>query len=151
MQLNWIYKPFDELTPKELYAILHLRSEVFVVEQNCVYLDMDFKDEKSFHLAGWDGDRLVAYVRIVPPGISFNDPSIGRVVTSPAYRKGGAGRQLMQLAIEKTLEQFNHRTITIGAQLYLKQFYGSLGFVQISEQYIEDGIPHIHMQLTAEN
>ena len=101
MQLNWTYKSFDELTPKELYAILHLRSEVFVVEQNCVYLDMDFKDEKSFHLAGWDADKLVAYCRIVMPGVSFDDPSIGRVVSSPAYRKSGAGRQMMQLAIEK--------------------------------------------------
>ncbi|MFT3681327.1 MAG: GNAT family N-acetyltransferase [Ferruginibacter sp.] len=151
MQLHWVYKSFDELTAKELYAIMHLRSEVFVVEQNCVYLDADFKDAGSFHLAGWDGDNLVAYCRLLPAGLAFEEPSIGRVVTSPKYRKGGSGRQLMQLAIEKTLQQFGNRTITIGAQLYLQQFYGSLGFVQISETYLEDGIPHIHMQFTPEN
>ncbi|MBL0355539.1 MAG: GNAT family N-acetyltransferase [Chitinophagaceae bacterium] len=149
MQLNWIYKPFNELTAAELYAILQLRNEVFVVEQNCVYQDADNKDQPAYHLCGWDGDTLVAHCRILPTGISYDDhPSIGRVVTSPQYRKGGYGRQLMQLGIEKTIGQFGDPVIIIGAQLYLQAFYESLGFVQISETYMEDGIPHITMQLS---
>jgi ElaA protein len=149
MKLNWVYKSFNELSATELYAIMYLRSEVFVVEQNCVYLDADHKDEASFHLAGWDNNSLIAYCRIMPAGLAFDEPSIGRVVTSPAHRKTGSGRVLMQTAIQKTLEQFDDRKITIGAQLYLREFYGSLGFVQISDQYIEDGIPHIEMQYKA--
>jgi ElaA protein len=147
MQLKWIYKQFDELTAKELYAVMQLRNEVFVVEQNCVYQDADNKDQQAFHLCGWDAGVLVAHCRILPAGVSYaGHPSIGRVVTSPGYRKGGHGRQLMQLGIEKTIEQFGDPVIIIGAQLYLKAFYGSLGFVQTSELYMEDGIPHITMQ-----
>jgi ElaA protein len=147
MQLNWTCKTFDELTAAELYAIMQLRNEVFVVEQNCVYQDADNKDQASYHLCGWDGTVLAAHCRILPKGISYPDhPSIGRVVTSPKYRRGGYGRQLMQLGIEKTIELFGDRVIIIGAQLYLKDFYGSLGFVQSSEVYLEDGIPHITME-----
>ena len=149
MELNWKYIAFDELTPAELYAIMQLRNEVFVVEQNCVYQDADNKDEKSFHLAGWHNETLVAYCRILPPSLAFENASIGRVVTSPAYRKTGSGRKLMTLAIQKTLDQFACREITIGAQLYLKKFYESLGFIQTSEPYIEDNIPHIHMDYTS--
>jgi ElaA protein len=149
--MNWTYKIFDTLTAPELYNIMRLRSQVFVVEQNCVYLDADGKDEHSWHLCGWDGNTLVAYCRILPPGLAFTEASIGRVVSNPAFRRTGAGRRLMEIAIEKTLQQFNVRTITIGAQLYLQQFYGSLGFVPVGETYLEDGIPHIHMQFTAEN
>ena len=147
MQLNWIYKSFHLLTVEELYAIMQLRNEVFSVEQNCVYQDADDKDQASFHLAGWDGNKLAAYCRILPAGLSYESPSIGRVVSSPAYRKCGCGQQLMQLAITKTLEQFNHPTITISAQFYLEKFYSHLGFQQISDIYDEDGIPHIKMQL----
>ncbi len=147
MQLNWVYKRFDELTATELYAILQLRNEVFVVEQNCVYQDADNKDSQSFHLAGWYGDDLAAYCRIMPPGISYPECSIGRVVSSPAYRKKGAGRELMKKGIEKAFNEFNSTAITIGAQLYLKDFYTSLGFKQSGGQYFEDGIPHIAMQL----
>ncbi len=148
-QLTWKYSSFSELSSIELYAILQLRNEVFVVEQNCVYQDADDKDPASFHLAGWDGRKLVAYCRIVPPGISFLEASIGRVVTSPAYRNTGKGRELMTLAIAKTLEQYNCPKIIIGAQLYLKSFYESLGFVQISDTYLEDNIPHIEMRYPA--
>ncbi len=147
MQLNWILKKFDELTPAELYSIMQLRNEVFVVEQNCVYQDADDKDQASLHFCGWDHEKLVAYTRIIPPGISYHEASIGRVVTSPAYRKTGAGRQLMLESISRTFDQFNCTTIKIGAQLYLKKFYQSLGFIQSSEQYLEDGIPHIEMIL----
>ena len=147
MQLNWTYKSFDELTAAELYSILQLRTEVFSVEQNCVYQDMDGKDQAAFHLCGWAGADLAAYCRILPSGISYSHPSIGRVVTSPAYRKGGYGRELMQYAITKTIIQFGDPVIIISAQLYLQNFYQSLGFVKTSEPYLEDGIPHIKMQL----
>jgi len=147
MQLNWIYKSFHHLTVAELYAIMQLRNEVFSVEQNCVYQDADDKDQACYHLAGWDGKKLAAYCRILPAGLSYDSPGIGRVVSSPAYRKSGFGRQLMQQAIAKTHSQFNHPLITISAQFYLEKFYTSLGFKQISGIYEEDGIPHIKMQL----
>jgi ElaA protein len=147
MALNWTYKHFDELTAKELYAAMRLRGEVFVVEQNCPYLDADNLDQASWHLFGWDGDHLAAYCRILPPGVAFEQASIGRVVSSPQSRGTGVGRQLMQVAIEKTLQQFNVAQIKIGAQLYLKAFYESLGFAQSGEGYLEDDIPHIPMLL----
>lgn len=145
--MNWVYKNFNDLTVLELYAILKLRSEVFVVEQNCVYLDTDNKDQLSFHLSGWIGKDLVAYARILPPGSAFEEASIGRVVTNPQYRKTGAGKALMQRAIEKTLQQFDVSAIKIGAQLYLLSFYKSLGFKISGPEYLEDGIPHIEMAL----
>ncbi len=148
MQLNWILKKFDELTATELYAIMQLRNEVFVVEQNCVYQDADGKDRKSFHFMGWDGAMLVAYARIIPQEISYTEANIGRVVTSPKYRGAGAGRELMQLSINNTFRLFNCTSIKIGAQLYLKKFYEALGFVQCSDQYPEDNILHIEMMLS---
>jgi len=147
MHLNWVFKRFDELSVAELYAIMKLRSEVFVVEQNCVYQDADGKDLQSMHLCGWDGGNLAAYTRIIPPGISYAEASIGRVVTAPAYRKSGAGRKLMEESIKHTLHVFNCRSIKIGAQVYLTKFYQSLGFTQSSNEYLEDGIPHIEMTL----
>ncbi|HOZ79762.1 MAG TPA: GNAT family N-acetyltransferase [Ferruginibacter sp.] len=146
MQLHWVYKNFGELSVDELYAILQLRNEVFSVEQNCVYQDADDKDQPAYHLCGWDGSKLAAYCRILPKGISYGHPSIGRVVTSPQYRKEGYGREMMQLAVRKTIEQFNDPVIIISAQLYLQHFYESIGFVQVSDTYMEDGIPHIKMQ-----
>lgn len=148
MQLNWVYKKFDELSPAELYAIMRLRNEVFVVEQNCVYQDADGKDPGSWHLAGWDHENLVAYTRIIPPGISYKEASIGRVVTSPRYRGTGAGRELMKQSISKVFSQFSCTVIRIGAQLYLTGFYQSLGFIQTGDEYLEDGIPHIEMVLS---
>jgi ElaA protein len=147
MSLNWILKEFVELTTAELYAIMQLRNEVFVVEQNCVYQDADGKDQRSLHFCGWDGEQLAAYTRIIPPGISYPEPSIGRVVTSPAYRNTGAGRKLMEESIRHAFERFNADSIRIGAQVYLAKFYQSLGFIQSSEEYLEDGIPHIEMIL----
>lgn len=147
MQLTWIFKSFDELTTTELYAILQLRCEVFVVEQNCVYLDIDGKDKKSFHLMAWHGDDLAAYTRLVPPRISFAEASIGRVLSSPKYRRLGIGITLMQKSIHHTLESYATTKIRIGAQLYLKAFYESFGFVTQGEEFLEDGIPHIEMLL----
>lgn len=145
MQINWLLKKFEELTPFQLYAILQLRNEVFVVEQNCVFQDADDKDQNSHHLMGLDNDQLVAYTRIVPPGAIYNLPSIGRVVTSPSVRKLGVGRELMNRSINAVYDLFGHQPVKIGAQLYLKKFYNSLGFEQVSEVYLEDGIEHIYM------
>ncbi len=142
---NWQRKPFQQLTPHELYAIMHLRSEVFVVEQNCPYLDPDGKDQGSDHLMCWDGDRLVTYARLLPAGLSFDEVSIGRVVSSPAYRGTGAGRELIQRAIDACYERFGQAPIRIGAQLYLKHFYSSFGFVAEGDVYLEDNIEHIEM------
>ena len=148
MNLIWIYKNFDELTTSELYAVLQLRSEVFVVEQNCVYQDIDNKDPKCFHLMAFDEDTLVAYSRILPPGLSFEETSIGRVINKGSYRGKGIGITLIEKAIEKSLSTFATKEIKIGAQLYLKKFYESFGFKQTSEIYLEDGIEHIDMLLT---
>ncbi|MEO7306339.1 MAG: GNAT family N-acetyltransferase [Ferruginibacter sp.] len=147
MPLNWIIKEFAELTTAELYTIMQLRNEVFVVEQDCVYQDADGKDQRSMHFCGWDGEKLAAYTRLIPPGISYTEASIGRVVTAPEYRNTGAGRKLMEESIKHTLNQFNTDSIRIGAQVYLAKFYLSLGFIQSSPEYLEDGIPHIEMIL----
>ena len=143
----WTYKHFNELNTSELYEILSLRSKVFVVEQNCVYQDLDYKDQSSWHLMGRIDDKLASYVRIIPPGVSYEEASIGRVLTDPAQRNKGLGKELMQTAIEKTVSQFNVNSIKIGAQCYLKKFYGDLGFIICSEEYLEDGIPHVEMRL----
>jgi ElaA protein len=144
--MDWICKKFDELTPTELYAILQLRNEVFVVEQNCVFQDADGKDEYCYHLMCWDEKKLVAYTRLVPPGISYVESSIGRVVNSPSIRGKGLGKDLMLRSIQLTNSLFNaDNQIKIGAQLYLKRFYESVGFVQSGDVYLEDGISHIEM------
>ena len=147
MEINWTLKKFDDLTSAELYAIMQLRNEVFVVEQNCVYQDADDKDAKSFHFMGWQKNMLAAYTRIIPQGISYTQASIGRVVTSPKFRRSGIGKQLMELSISNTFSLFNCSEIKIGAQLYLKKFYEGMGFLQCSEEYVEDNIPHIEMLL----
>jgi ElaA protein len=141
----WTVKKFDALTPTELYTILRLRSEVFVVEQTCVFLDMDNKDQSSWHLMGWENEVLMAYTRLVPPGISYTEPSIGRVVTSPAARGNGFGKSLMEKSIEQAEALFGKKPIRIGAQVYLTHFYNSFGFEQSSDIYEEDGIDHIEM------
>jgi ElaA protein len=145
--LNWKTKAFNELNNYELYAILKLRGKVFVVEQNCVYLDMDDKDQKSLHLMGFDGDALVAYSRLLPSGISYTETSIGRVVTDPNYRRKGLGKELMQVSLDKLYEVFGKQPIRIGAQCYLNAFYESFGFTINSDEYLEDGIPHVEMVL----
>jgi ElaA protein len=123
MTIEWTCKYFQELSLDDLYAILRLRSEVFVVEQNCVFVDMDDKDQQCWHVCGWQDEKLVAYTRLVPPGVAYAHASIGRVVTSPAARRTGIGRELMEYSIEKTISLFGKKSIKIGAQLYLKNFY----------------------------
>lgn len=148
MQIQWIVKRFSQLTPEELYAALQLRNEVFVVEQNCVFQDADDKDQEAYHLLGFHNNKLVAYTRLVPGGVIYEEPSIGRVVTSPSLRGAGAGKELMQQSINTAYELFGIKPIKIGAQLYLKKFYEGFGFQQISDVYLEDGIPHIYMLKT---
>ena len=146
--MNWSCKKFDELTVHELYAILQLRNEVFVVEQNCVFQDADNKDQQCFHLMGWEQKKLAAYTRIAAAGIFYEETSIGRVVTSPSSRRKGLGRELMIQSIDALHSLFGKGSaIKIGAQLYLKKFYESLGFMQTSDIYLEDGIEHIEMLL----
>ena len=147
MEINYYIKKFEELEPYELYAILQLRNLVFAVEQNCVYPDMDDKDQKADHLMGWQDGRLVAYTRLLGPGVSYTEPSIGRVVTSSLFRRTGEGRRLMQRSIELIRSKYPGQPVRIGAQLYLHKFYSSLGFIKCSDVYLEDGIEHIEMLL----
>ena len=144
--IRWQLKSFHELTAAELYAIMRLRAEVFIVEQNCPYQDADGKDLKSHHLMGYDaGDGLVAFSRLLPPGVSYAEASIGRVVSSPKVRRTGAGRELMKQSLLEMEKLFGKGPVRIGAQAYLRKFYEDFGFVQEGEEYLEDGIPHIIM------
>ncbi len=144
-QVIWHYKAFEQLTPKELYKILQLRSEVFVIEQQCFYQDMDDKDLVSSHLWAEVDGQVAAYARILGPGISYQDASIGRVISNPAFRGMSLGKQLMTNAIEIIHSNFIGAPIRISAQAYLVRFYSNLGFKQVSEEYLEDDIPHIEM------
>ncbi|MFT4856542.1 MAG: ElaA protein [Algoriphagus sp.] len=145
MNLTHRVKAFQELTVYELYALLKLRSEVFVVEQNCVFLDQDDKDQKCHHLLLYSGDELVGYSRLVPAGLSYPEMAIGRVITSASARGKGYGRVLMELSIDYCQKLFGVWDIRLGAQTYAKGFYASLGFVADGEVYDEDGIEHIEM------
>jgi len=144
--LKWKIKRFNELSLLELYSLLQLRSHVFVVEQNCVYQDVDGKDSKAMHLLGEFDGKIVAYARLFKPGDYFENASIGRVVIHTDYRDKKWGHQMMQEAIAGIKTHFGVSQITISAQLYLKKFYESHAFVQTSEMYLEDDIPHIEMK-----
>jgi ElaA protein len=145
--MRWTCVPFKELTTDQLYDVLALRAEVFVVEQNCVFLDIDGLDRQTWHLLGHGDDgRLSAYLRLIPPGLKAPDALIGRVVTSPAARGGGTGRQLMAEALAQCERLWPRQPITLHAQAHLQGFYGSFGFSPVGEQYMEDGIPHQEMR-----
>ncbi|MEP6947879.1 MAG: GNAT family N-acetyltransferase [Ginsengibacter sp.] len=145
--ITWQCKSFTDLTNTELYKILQLRNEVFVVEQHSIYQDCDNKDLKSQHLTAWKDDAIVAYSRILPPGIPYhNAASIGRVVTSPAARGQDLGRQLILKSLENLYRLFGHVPVIIGAQFYLKKFYESFSFIQYGDIYMEDGLQHITME-----
>lgn len=146
MEIEFKIKRFNELSTSELYALLQLRSEVFVVEQNCVYQDVDGKDEKALHVLGYFNGELVAYSRLFDKGYYFDEASIGRVVVSPKHRDKKFGHDLMRVAIDAIKENYNETAITISAQEYLKKFYESHGFNQTSDMYLEDDIPHIQMK-----
>jgi ElaA protein len=144
--LIWHIKPFNTLEIRTLYDILQLRSQIFVVEQNCVYQDLDGKDLKCDHLYAYDNNELVAYCRLVHPNVSYPDRySIGRVVVNENYRGRELAKQMMLKAIQY-FEHKEHRIIAISAQAYLIPFYTNLGFIAIGKPYLEDNIPHIYME-----
>jgi len=138
-------KQFNEITTKELYEILQLRSEVFVLEQKCAYQDLDGKDQKALHIIGKIDDKIVAYSRAFAAGDYFNQASLGRVVVSKKERDKGYGSILMKASIKAIEEELKEKTIRISAQNYLKKFYNTLGFKEQGDVYLEDGIPHITM------
>ena len=145
--LSFSCLPFADLTPQELYDIMALRQEVFIVEQNCPYLDADGKDPYCWHLTGRNAEgKLVCYTRLLPRGLAYEAyTSIGRVVSSPLARGTGAGKILMQRSIEMCVHLFGNQSIKIGAQSYLVKFYEGFGFQSTGEEYLEDGIPHTKM------
>jgi ElaA protein len=147
MDYSYVVRHFKELTPFELYAIMRLRNEVFVIEQQCIYQDADNKDLYCHHLSVYDGKELIGYARLVPAGLSYDEISIGRVVSSPAVRGTGIGKKVMIAAIENCHKIFGRAPIRIGAQLYAKAFYEALGFEESGSVYDEDGIAHIPMVL----
>jgi ElaA protein len=147
--LTWQCSPFDELSNRALYAILKARQLVFVVEQNCPFLDADDVDQQCRHLMGWSVrdsvEILAAYARLVPPGVKYPEPSIGRVITSPEFRGQSLGKELMRRAVQAMDDLYPGLAIRIGAQQYLERFYSAFGFLTVSPTYIEDGIPHVEM------
>lgn len=145
MKLQFKIKRFNELSISELYELLQLRSEVFVVEQNCVYQDIDGKDEKALHLLGEVDHKIVAYSRLFNANDYFENASIGRVTIAEKFRDQKWGHDLIKEAISGIESILGKQPITISAQLYLKKFYEINGFQQVSEMYLEDGIPHIEM------
>jgi ElaA protein len=146
MSIEWQWRRYGELAPLEIYAIFGARQAVFVVEQNAPYQDMDGKDLDAWHLIGWSGKEVAAYLRLIAPGVSFAEPSLGRVLTTKIGRGTGLGRELIARGLEKMYELYPTLPTRIGAQAHLHKFYGSFGFVQSSEPYDEDGIPHIEMR-----
>lgn len=143
--LDWRCKSFQQLSNHELHRILKARQDVFVVEQQCIYLDIDGIDDQVLHLAAWKGECLVAYTRLLPPNVTYKQVSIGRVLVVESERGSGLAKTLMEQSIAECEKHFGKQAIKIGAQSYLEAFYSSLGFVKISDEYLEDGIPHIDM------
>lgn len=147
--ITWQCSTFDELQGRQLYQILQLRAEVFVIEQDCIYQDMDDNDQQASHLAGYRNDELICYARLLPPGLKYTGASIGRVITRQSVRGEGLGMVLMQQAISHCQQHWPGKGISISAQQHLEKFYQSLGFSTQSDPYDEDGIPHIEMLLQA--
>ncbi len=143
--MNSVLKTFGELTTEELYQILKLRNEIFVVEQNCIYQDCDNKDLRAWHLFYQEEGQVVAYLRILPKGVSYDEVSIGRVIVHSDFRGKGLSRTMMKHAIDYIIHEIHENKIRISAQAYLQSFYSSLGFKMVSELYLEDEIPHIEM------
>ncbi|MBC8408287.1 MAG: GNAT family N-acetyltransferase [Rhodobacteraceae bacterium] len=145
MQITWKFKAFNELTIDELYAMMVIRQEVFILEQDCPYMDADGKDQKSHHLLGYDTDDLVAHLRLVAPKVSYKEMSFGRIVTSKKVRGKGVGKQLMQEGIRQGELLYGKQPNRISAQSYLIPFYSTFGFRTVGEEYLEDDIPHTEM------
>ena len=140
-----ITKSFEELSKEELYQLLALRAEVFVVEQDCAYQDVDGKDLNALHVLGKAGTKLIGYARIFPPGEYFEEASIGRIVIQKDHRSSGLGREIVLAAQQSVFDNFKTQKIRLSAQSYLKEFYEDLGYNASGEEYLEDGIPHIAM------
>lgn len=143
--MNVVIKKFNDLSTTELYEILQLRSKVFVVEQDCVYQDIDGNDQKALHIIGTIENKIIAYTRCFRPGDYFREASIGRVVVKESQRKFKRGNQIMNNSIKAIKDHYKTNTIKISAQCYLNKFYTNLQFKPIGEKYLEDGIPHIYM------
>ena len=146
--MNFEIKKFSELSTEELYKILKARIDVFVVEQNCPYEECDGKDYESYHLFYRKNDKIIAYLRVIPAGISYSEPSIGRVFVDKDHRRRGIAGEMMEKAIDFLENDIEADFIRLSAQKYLLNFYEELGFVKVSEEYLEDGIPHIEMLYT---
>ena len=146
--IDFTIKTFSELSSEDIYEMLRLRSEVFVVEQDCVYQDIDNKDQKAYHVLGFKNNQLIAYSRIFDAGDYFEFPSIGRIVVKEEERKFKYGHELVDTSIQYITQNFQEKNILISAQTYLTKFYNSHGFHQKGERYLEDGIPHIKMLRT---
>jgi ElaA protein len=147
--MNWTIQMMTNMAATTLYEIVTLRFNVFIIEQACLYEEFDNKDLAAIHVYGRDDTgKIVAYLRILKAGVSFDEVSIGRVVVSPKYRKEGIGRDLMQVGLKTVRDRYGDVPIRISAQAYLESFYASLGFVAQSDIYLEDDIPHLEMLLT---
>ena len=143
--MELVVKPFGDLTPWELYELLRLRVDVFVVEQNCPYPELDGRDPEALHVFLREGDRVLACLRVLPPGTAFPEAALGRVVTRD--RGMGVGRRILAAGIQAARERLGAKALTIEAQTYAKGFYEAAGFRQVSQEFLEDGIPHILMRL----
>jgi ElaA protein len=148
--LNWKTYQFDELSAGKLYEFLKLRVDVFVVEQECPYPELDGLDQESTHIAYTENGKTLAYARLVPAGAKYDVPSIGRVIVHPEARGRGLARQLMRQCMDYILSEWQAKEIRLQGQVYLKEFYQSCGFAIISDEYDEDGIPHVDMKFTVE-
>jgi len=145
MKLNWHWKRFDELTADEVYTILCVRQQVFVLEQECLYLDADGKDRKGFHLLGYDSEEMVAYARILDANVSYKEVSMGRILTTAKARGTGVGIELMEVGLRHIENHYGKVPIRISAQSYLLKFYEKFGFRSTGKEYLEDEIPHTEM------
>ena len=148
MNMELMIKHYTELTPVELYEILRVRSAVFVVEQNCVFLDMDGKDAKAYHVTLWDNGEILAYLRVLEKGVTFDEVAIGRVLTT--IRGKGYANIILEAGIKTAVERFGASVIKLEAQTYARGVYEKHGFRQSSDEFLEDGIPHIEMTLDIE-
>lgn len=143
--IRWKWYALSEFSTHELYSIMAARAQVFVVEQACVYQDLDGFDQEALHLVGWSGDSVAAYLRVLAPNVRFREYSIGRVITSQAFRGQGLGRELMARALARLDRELPDQTLRISAQAHLERFYAAFGFATATAPYAEDGILHIEM------
>ncbi len=143
--LTWQCKSFEQLSAPELYELLALRAEIFVVEQDCPYQDLDYEDQSSYHIQCKKDGALVGYMRLIAPGVHYETPTIGRFVVKQTMRRAGLGREILRLGIKLCEQVWNPEAVTLSGQAYLLEFYKAEGFVPVEGPYLEDGIPHYKM------